>query len=334
MATELNLHRCITKMPHVKRECYERTRLYFVVYVCDHHCSLIYGKPPMTRDFRSLKNPGAFLQSRFCNSEDVKLINQVGLWSISSRVFDMFGADTEASIADERVAELDSLNRSFDLCRSAVFGSIIIDDYGPSDFYQQLFDLSIHCAKLSLFSHTFRGSSQRNSNSSTAIHGAGKFERSGFESALAVVRTVAGGDEIQKRLEMLPSYYGTMIAFAFISLIKAKGKEPAMGYLDQDKTSSVLYRLVEVFETSSARVQPGHPLCSVTKSLRIAMGEHCQPGTKLSSVESLPDVTDNDMLSFDNITNNSLGLDLLGDYDNLLSHSSDFHTGFFDLQDL
>ncbi|RFU23914.1 hypothetical protein B7463_g12426, partial [Scytalidium lignicola] len=193
MATDLNLHRCITKMPHVKRECYERTRLYFLVYICDHHCSLIYGKPPMTREFRSLKSPRAFLESKLCIPDDEKLVSEVELWSISSRVFDIFGADTEATIATDRIAELDSLNRSFDLCRSAVLGAMTMDE-GPGDFSEQLFDLHFHCAKLYLFSHTFRGSSQKSARSSATSHRMEKFERCGLESALAIVRSVACGN--------------------------------------------------------------------------------------------------------------------------------------------
>jgi hypothetical protein len=179
MANDLNLHRCITKMPHTKTKCYERTRLYFLVYICDHHCSLIYGKPSLTREFESLKTPKAFLGSEFCTPADAKLISQIELWSISSRVFDVFGADIEASITNERVAELESLNRSFDLCRA----NAIANKDSSGIFSQQLFDLYIHCAKLYLFSHTFRGYSQRYAMFSSPFQGMEKLERSALENA-------------------------------------------------------------------------------------------------------------------------------------------------------
>jgi hypothetical protein len=204
----------------MKIECYERTRLYFLVYICDHHCSLIYGKPSLTREFESLKTPKAFLGSKFCTPADAKLISQIELWSISSRVFDVFGADIEALITNERVAELKSLSGCFDICRA----SAIASSDSPDIFSQQLFDLYIHCAKLYLFSHTFRGSSQRYERCSLPFNGMEKFERSALENALAIVRSVAWGDEIQSRLERLPSHFSTMIAFASISLIKAGGR--------------------------------------------------------------------------------------------------------------
>ncbi|PMD46818.1 hypothetical protein L207DRAFT_380313, partial [Hyaloscypha variabilis F] len=268
IGNDLNLHRCITKMPHTKKECYKRTRLFFLIYICDHHCSLIYGKPSMTRELRSLKSPKSFLQSKFCTPADMKLISQVELWSVSRRVFDLFGADTESSIINERVSELESLSRCFDVCRS---NAMSIHE-SPGNFFQNLFDLHIHCAKLSLFSHAFRGSSKRHESlSSLPVQGMEKFERSALESALAVVRAVAWDVQIQNHLEILPSYFGTMIAFASISLIKAWGNEPTMCYLDQNEVSSALDRLVEVFQACSERIQPEHPLCSFAKSLKIVM---------------------------------------------------------------
>jgi hypothetical protein len=56
------------------------------------------------------------------------------------------------------------------------------------------------------------------------------------------------------RLEMLPFYFGTMIAFASVSLIKAWGKEATICYLDENEVSSALIRLVEVFYACSARI--------------------------------------------------------------------------------
>ncbi|KAH8810625.1 hypothetical protein F5884DRAFT_853996 [Xylogone sp. PMI_703] len=333
IATDLDLHRCITKMPHVKRECYERTRLYFLVYICDHHCSLIYGKPPMTREFRSLKNPRAFLESDLCIPADEKLVSEVELWSINSRVFDIFGADTEATIAIDRIAELDSLNRSFDLCRSTVFGAITMDE-GPNDFSDQLFDLHFHCAKLYLFSHTFRGSSQKSTRSSATSHRLEKFERGGVESALAIVRSVACGYEIQRRLEMLPSYFGTMIAFASIFLIKICRRETTMLHIDKNEVAASLSRLAEVYSACSERVQPRHPLCSVSKSLKIAMNEYYQqPVINDLGVEFIPAGLDNSIFALENIGNGPSILDCLGGYTDLVPNAQDFHPNFSNLRD-
>jgi hypothetical protein len=66
---------------------------------------------------QSLKSPKVFLRGTLYTADDSKLISQVELWSVSSHVFDLFGADTEASIGLQRPAELQSLSCSFDQCR-------------------------------------------------------------------------------------------------------------------------------------------------------------------------------------------------------------------------
>jgi hypothetical protein len=327
MANDLNLHRCITKMPHVKTECYERTRLYFIVYVCDHHCSLPYGRPSMTPEFHTLKPAKSFLQSKFCTSSDVKLISQVELWSVSSKVFDIFGADVEASVTEGREKELDLLGRSFDLCMSSDTALNSTADV----FWERLSELHIHCAKLSLFSHIFRGSAQRHGRSpSTPFHGMEKFERSSLESALAIVRAVAWGEEIQKRLAILPSYFGTMIAFASITLIKAWGKEPTMCYLDKNEVSTTLNRLVEVFQACAGRIQSEHPLRSVARSLKIALnGSCCHMEEIHGSMGFMPNAIDNAVFDFGDFGNGGLGMDYVGDQNNSLAYTGDFHSSLF-----
>ncbi|CZR58310.1 uncharacterized protein PAC_08202 [Phialocephala subalpina] len=322
MANDLNLHRCITKMPHAKSECYERTRLYFLVYVCDHHCSLTYGKPPMTRDFHSLKSPKTFLQSAHCIPGDEMLINQVELWSISSKVFDIFGADIEASITEERVAEIEALGSCFDLCRSTCHRPDTAGIAQPYEFSQQLFDLYIHCAKLSLFSHTFRGSSHKHARSPATFDEKGKLERCALDGALSIVQSIAFGTDFQQRLEFLPSYFNTMIAFASISLMKASEREPMMSYLDKAEVSTALYRLVEVFQGCSTRVQAEHPLRSVARSLRNAMNQFCQPSA--NNVDPL----ENGNLALDNYGNCSWSMDYIGDCNNFLPYPNEFDPGF------
>jgi hypothetical protein len=326
IANDLKLHRCITKMPHTKPECYERTRVYFLVYICDHQCSLIHGKPPMTREFQSLKSPKAFLQSKFCTPSDVLLVSHLELWFASSRVFDIFGADTEASVTSDRESQLESLSQSFDACRSDLLYATAIDS-GPGRFSQQLFDLYIHCAKLSLFSHSFRGSSEKCTQPFAKFRGIEKFERCALESALAVVRSVAYGGEIQKHLEWLPSYFNAMIAFASISLMKSQIKAPTMHYLDKNEVLSALSSLVEVFEACSARIQPEHPLSSVAKSFKMAMKDFHRSQNNNLNVELVPGGVEDWMFTFDA----SLDSDFFGN-NSSLSCSDNLHSGFFDLQ--
>lgn len=270
-----------------------------------------------------MKSPKAYLESTLCVADDAKLISQVELWSISSRVFDLFGADTETSIGLQRAAELNSLSYALDQCRLDLLAPNEIQST-LSDYSREVFELYIHCAKLSLFSHTFRGSSQRRTTSADTLRGLERFELYAIDSALTILRAVTWEGKIQAYLEMLPSYFGTMIAFAFVFLVKAFSQDNNSCGLDKSDVARTLKRLVETFGTCAARVQPKHPLQSVTKSLNIAMKRFSR--FDASDDEQMTTAQDENVFSFDDP-----GTDLfrMGD---IGVHNSLFHTpigGFY-----
>ncbi|KAF9252319.1 hypothetical protein DTO013E5_1246 [Penicillium roqueforti] len=273
ISTELDLHRCITKMPHTKRACYDRTRLYWLVYLCDHHCSLIHGRPPLTRDFFSLRRPRDFLQSYFTNASDLSLISQVELWSISSRVFDMFGADIEYSAASQRSNKLTQLSAAYDIWLEEWLAMLSFTN-APSTFSRRVFDLYFHSAKLYLFSHIFRGSSQdtKLSNSgSESDTDADKFAHGAARCALAIIRCIVDDNKSSSWLGKLPTYIGTMVAFACVCLVKISVEQrPWAQDLQAEGIPSYLQRLVQVLLSSPVVNHPTHPLLSIARSLETA----------------------------------------------------------------
>ncbi|OQD95525.1 hypothetical protein PENSOL_c020G06296 [Penicillium solitum] len=275
ISTELDLHRCITKMPHTKRACYDRTRLYWLVYLCDHHCSLIHGRPPLTRDFHSLRRPRDFLQSYFTNPSDLSLISQVELWSISSRVFDMFGADIECSAASQRSDKLAQMSAAYDEWLEEWIAMLSFTD-APATFSRRVFDLYFHSAKLYLFSHIFRGSSQDTKlpkagfeyGSETSTN---EFAHGAVRSALAIIKCIVDDNESSSWLGKLPTYIGTMVAFACVCLVKLSVQQgPWAPDLQGEGIPSYLQRLVQVLLSSPVINHPTHPLLSIARSLETA----------------------------------------------------------------
>jgi hypothetical protein len=257
-------------MPHTKRACYDRTRLYFLVYLCDHHCSLIHGRPPLTRDFSSLKSPEVFLQTRFWTARDLRLVSQVELWSISSHVFSLFGADTENEIATHRSAELHRLNEAYDEWYNKWLDVFTIQR-DASSFSPGLFDLYFHSSKLYLFSHVFRGHAQRDSHFTAETEDkTTSFAQSAVESALSIIRCIADDTETPLQLEKLPLYFATMIAFASVCLVQVLNQQKIASHAKQEEIRCYLQRLVEVLNTSLVVDHPVHPLMSISKSLEVA----------------------------------------------------------------
>ncbi|KAJ6019582.1 hypothetical protein N7522_001649 [Penicillium canescens] len=277
IAAELDLHRCITKMPHTKRACYDRTRLYWLVYICDHHCSLIHGRPPLTRDFQSLRRPRDFLQSYFTTPSDLTMISQVELWSISSRVFDMFGADIECHVAAQRPDELARLSIAYNRWREEWLGMLSFTN-SPAGFSRRVFDLHYYSATLYLFSHVFRGSQSQSQSHATKLPtgsdtNANTFVNGAIRSAFAIIRCIVDVDDNNKSLwlEMLPPYIGTMVAFACVCLVRVSRQQtPLACDMHDEDIPGYLHRLVQVLRLSPVMDQPAHPLVSITRSLETA----------------------------------------------------------------
>jgi hypothetical protein len=270
MAAELDLHRCITKMPHTKRECYDRTRLYFLVYICDHHYSLSHGRPPMTRELRSLKTPRALLQSEFSTPSDPKLISQVELWGISNRVFEVFGADIQNPSIRSRSTELDQLSSAYDRWRHEWLEVLKIRNT-LDDFASHTFELYFYSAKLYLFSHVFRGPSQRDLEPPVTANGMYQFAHGAVESAVAIIRFMTDEEDAQAWLGKLPSYFVTTIAFASVFLLRTARQEQPVYDVDKDQVLQYLRRLTELLRGSAMVINPSHLLLSVADSLEVAI---------------------------------------------------------------
>lgn len=256
IGSQLDLHRCITKMPHTKVLCYDRTRLFYQLCLCDHQCSLKYGRPPMTRDWRSLKSPTIFLHSEFSGRRDLGLISQLELWNTTRAVFEQFGADVESSAACEKLDELDKLGQAYQNWHHTW-----CDVFGVENPTGSITELYYHCALLYLYSHVHRGANRSPQLSIgarlTEIHGHFR------NSAQAILRIVTEG---QIRILDLPSYFGTMLAFATVSLIKIT-RDGAVSANDRHDVLSLLRRLSDTFREIKLPQTKSHPYSGIAKGL-------------------------------------------------------------------
>jgi hypothetical protein len=261
----------------------------------------------MTREFRSLKSPGVFLQSEFSTRADLNLICQVELWSISRRVFEHFGADIESSIVSQRSAELELLSKAYDGWYQDWLQALTAQNE-PDSYSRRVFDLYFHSARLYLFSHVFRGPSQMDA------HLRNNFAESALQSALSIVRCIANENEAQPWLEQLPCYFGTMIAFASVCLIKTTLQDqPA--FLDQtNEILDCLRQLVNVLRMSSIADYPTHRLLDIAKGIELATSELPRPNQE--QFDGLADGNlANTAFNFDLFTNDNLDLSLFGERD-------------------
>lgn len=118
IATELQLHKSFFKALQGDREHYVRIRLYYLVYTCDHHFSVAYGRPPMTRECEAVRNARKFLDCEHAIEDDGRIVSQVLRWSICSNIYDTFGADVDRPLSDAEVPHVRRFSIALDSLRA------------------------------------------------------------------------------------------------------------------------------------------------------------------------------------------------------------------------
>lgn len=117
IATELGLHQSYQKMIRGHSDQYERAQLWYLLYVCDHHFSIAYGRPPVIHEDAAIKNYEIFLQSPMVVAGDVRLMAQVALFMILTEAYRIFGTDTEQPLTEEDFGQLRIYNVAVDQWR-------------------------------------------------------------------------------------------------------------------------------------------------------------------------------------------------------------------------
>ncbi|CAG9987006.1 unnamed protein product [Clonostachys byssicola] len=108
IATELNIHQSCAKALRGDAAHFEKARLWYVLYVCDHHFSIAYGRPPVINEDMTITNHQAFLDLPGATKSDIRLHSQVGIFMILSRVDFSFGPDRSRLVAND---EFESIRR-------------------------------------------------------------------------------------------------------------------------------------------------------------------------------------------------------------------------------
>lgn len=108
MATELNLHQAFHQLLLEEEDKFARSRLWYLLFVCDRHFSIAYGRPPMLNGNYTITNYKRFLDSPLSTPADCRLISQVDLFKTLDEAYHKFGADTALPLEE---AEFDTLRK-------------------------------------------------------------------------------------------------------------------------------------------------------------------------------------------------------------------------------
>lgn len=236
-------------------------RIWWVLYICDRHLSILYGRPSIVRDDVSIAGWEKLMNTSVFTESDKRLVSQMALLIIMGNVRELFGPDTGEPIPKAFAPKLMNFSLQIDhwmgfwstelLSKSAIerhFVCNVLILVGIHEFIGEFptkgANLHHHLAKLHLHSHVFRG-----------LKGAAvppHFQESAsaaVASAIAIVELVLSDRDIRESLVGIPHYIHSMIAFACVFLLKVAVQYSGQ-YVEDDIVFDLITRAVKQFHAT------------------------------------------------------------------------------------
>lgn len=231
VATEMNLHKSSLEFARGSLKSYERLRLWYVLYVCDHQFALAYGRPPLMHEDAAIRNAEKLLTSGLSSKGDYSVVAQVKLFRILASAYFMYGCDADLELACEDFEKLQEFNLSADQWR------LEYQSRGPTTTTSSTRDgssspskatvLYYHLARFQLNSVSLRGISGKGvSSSQDATSGLDmnwdrqEASNAAITAAMNTARLIIDDVDLQKALIGLPIFAHAMIAVCASFLLK------------------------------------------------------------------------------------------------------------------
>lgn len=248
-----------------------KTRLYYLVYVCDHHSSVIYGRPPMTRESASIRAAMQLLETENATEEDVRLVTQVKLWSIYGEILDCFGTDTCNPL---HAAQFDQLRRLSIMLET--WYADWKDRFGPNErvgnYPAKGVGLHFYFAKLYLCAHAFRGLDR--ASSQAILPEQEEVANSAILSATSILKVLISDEEIQRHLNGLPLCFDMMITFAVVFLLKVAAKHHGTVWIDKTRVLEMVKNAITVLKDILKPMHANHVLVDAAKGLELIVQKY------------------------------------------------------------
>lgn len=273
LAVEHGMHRSFFRALRGDLAHYKQARLYYLIYACDHHVSIVYGRPPMTRNCAVIRRAREFLHCEHAKPGDNRLVSQVLRWSLCTEIFEAFGDgdgdDDAQSMTDCDIVTARKFRTAIDNLRAEW-----IDQFVPSahvgNYPRKGVNLQCLFVKLYLCSKAFRNKEATvTSDNVEMLAELQEIASTAVSSASSIIQLVILDEEIQSFLNGLPVYFHSMIAFAAVFLLKvslAPASNPAFT-VHFASIRDLMTRLVSTLQRVTASMHNRHILVPITKGL-------------------------------------------------------------------
>ena len=280
IATELGIHQSFHKALNGDREHFLRARLWYMLYVCDHHFSLGYGRPPMISESLQIRELELFRELPLTDGLDQRILSQVELMSMLTRIHDRFLEQrippSGAALNEEDFVDMRNFNLEIDQWRMKWHPRQEPNHFIGTYPLKGIVMYS-YFAKLQLNSLAVRGVS--------VSHGRLSAERKEFanvaaSAAASILSFVLDEEEMRRALVGMPLYFHTMITFGAVFLMKVSAKWSSVVGMNVEPAYALelLERVVALFKSSipSERHLLSHIAAGLEKML--AKSRACTPG--------------------------------------------------------
>ncbi|KAJ5487170.1 hypothetical protein N7530_001470 [Penicillium desertorum] len=250
IATEMGLHQSYQRLTRGHTDQYERAQLWYLLYVCDHHFSIAYGRPPVIHEDVVIRNYETFLALPMVVPGDIRLLAQVALFMILTEAYRMFGSDTEQALTDEDFGQLRVYNVAVDQWR-LLWQPRSADSAYVRTYPSKGVVLHYHFAKFQLNSLALRALSPSN----TPVFSMDRKESANIaiSSAMACLNMVLEEPDIRDAIVGVPIFTHTMVTFSAVFLLKvAINWNTAYLSINSRQVRRIVERVIELMNCVSA----------------------------------------------------------------------------------
>ena len=227
----------------------------------------------MTQEYdESIQSASQILRTEHATEDDSRLVSQLAIWSISSAVYETFGVDVDTPISHDVLPKTRRFMIALDTWRADWNERFNRNAY-VSDYPRKGVGMHFNFAKLYLCSHAFRGMTYhgrtRNSASpSYELHpDMEEIAQAAVHSAQSILRAIVDDPEVQSHLNGVPLYFDTMIAFAFVFLLKVATKFSSALRTNGSEILELLRTTSVVLRQATAHMHQQHLLRFISEGI-------------------------------------------------------------------
>jgi hypothetical protein len=209
-------------------EHFEGARLWYFLYVCDHHFSIGYGRPPVIHDDGPIVHHKKFLELPGISQADLRLHSQVSIFIILTQVYNAFGLDIEEMLLESDLARLREFNLALDRWGLEWHPRLMPNEF-VSSYPSKGVVLHQNFGKLQVSSLSLRGIRQHTSCKVTRDRR--ELANTAINCAMNILQLVLDDVDVRNSVIGVPIYLHTMLTYssAFLLKVQQKWKEFKLG---------------------------------------------------------------------------------------------------------